>query len=79
MNKPFDFGARADLFSRKSKAWPALHQRFATAARAIQYTIEELGADVLGNSLLKVAGHEFDGARIRALYDAADYPLLRGR
>ena len=51
--------------------------RFARAAYAIRFAIEELPADRLSATCLEVDEQTFDGDGIRRLYDSEDYPLVR--
>jgi hypothetical protein len=76
----FPAGGEADLFATGS--WSAGRQpdgyaRFARAADAIRFAIEELPAELLRDTFLKVDDVRFDGDAIRRLYDNAEYPLVR--
>jgi hypothetical protein len=85
----FDYAAVADLFSSKTdieqlhagpktrRREPAGFGRFARAAYAIRYAIEELPPRLLIDAFLKVQGETFDHDAIRRLYDSEHYPLLR--
>jgi len=78
----FDFEAEAELFptrSRASRRQPVGYRRFARAADAIRYAIEELPAEFLVGAFLEVNEQRFGDSEIRALYDRADYPLERPR
>ena len=77
---PFDFGVEADLFpsrGRNSRRQIIRYRRFAHAAEAIRFAIEELPAEVLAGTYLQVDEARFDRHAIRRLYDCADYPLAR--
>jgi hypothetical protein len=52
-------------------------RHFDTAALAISFAVEELGAVALRDTLLEVDEQRFGREEIRFLYDAADYPLRR--
>jgi hypothetical protein len=78
----FDFEAGAELFptrSRASRRKPMGYKRFARAADAIRYAIEELPAEFLVGAFLEVNEERFDCAEIRRLYERPDYPLGRAR
>jgi hypothetical protein len=76
----FDYGASAELFTNKSK-WsrrgPVEYQRFAIAAEAIRFAIENLPGDSLAGAWLEVGEDRFDATDIRRLYDDEAYPLDR--
>ena len=53
------------------------YRRFALAAEAIRFAIEELGQEHLAGVYLEVDEERFDSTEIRRLYDSTDYPLAR--
>ena len=55
----------------------ARYRRFASAAEAVQYVIEEQPQPWLVGTMLDIDGERYEGKAIQALYDAADYPLER--
>jgi hypothetical protein len=85
----FDYRTPAELFpckgdaahlpakSRKPSRPPAGYGRFAHAAYAIRFAIEELPPELLPDACLEVNAEQFDSAGIRRLYDNEDYPLVR--
>jgi hypothetical protein len=79
MQDSFDYSAPAELFyngsSRSNRKM--LYRRFPTAAEAIAFAVEELGAAAIGFTTLVVDEERFERGQIRRLYDAPDYPLSR--
>lgn len=76
--RTLDYNAMAELYPGKRAKFTAVrYRRFDTAAEAVRFAIEEMRPELLNGSLLEVDERRFDGAEIRALYDAADYPLPR--
>lgn len=76
----FDYSSEAELFpTRNRKSWrqPLGYRRFAQAADAIRFAIEELPSEFLLGAYLEVDEERYDKAGIRCLYDSADYPLAR--
>ena len=85
----FDYSTVAELFPTKSDAelfpgkrrrhrrQPVGYGRFARAADAIRFAIEELPAELLPDACLEVDERIFDRDGIRRLYDSEDYPLVR--
>jgi hypothetical protein len=74
----FDYGVPAELFIAKRKAGarqPLAYRRFATAAEAIRFAIEELPA--VAGAWMHVGDQRFDGDHIQRLYQSDDFPLQR--
>lgn len=53
------------------------YRRFAQAAQAIRFAIEEVQSELLLGAYLEVDETRFDREGIRLLYDSAEYPLRR--
>jgi hypothetical protein len=78
----FDYGAESELFlirNRKSRRQPIGYRRFAHAADAVRFAIEELPSEFLLGAHLEVDEERYDGPGIRRLYQSIDYPLIRRR
>ena len=84
----FDYSTEAELsptasevglFPTRSRRLrqPIGYGRFARAAEAIRFAIEELPPELLSAAQLKVAEERFDGDGIRRLYESVEYPLAR--
>ena len=76
----FDYGVPAELFMGKRKGRPRQrlsYRRFATAAEAIRFAIEELRAVRALEAWMQVGDERFDGDDIQRLYQSDDYPLQR--
>jgi Arc/MetJ-type ribon-helix-helix transcriptional regulator len=84
----FDYSAEAELSptvsevtlfpaGRRRMRQPTGYGRFARAADAIRFAIEELPPELLLAAQLKVAEERFDGDGIRRLYESIEYPLAR--
>jgi hypothetical protein len=56
---------------------PLGYKRFARAADAIRFAIEELPPERLVGTFLAVADVRYESAQIRRLYESSDYPLAR--
>lgn len=74
-----DYEASAELYPsrRYAKNNRQQYRRFASAAAAIQFMIEELPRSALSGSFLEVDDQRYEGAAILALYEADAYPLAR--
>ena len=75
----FDYGNRAESYQkgRKFRRQPLGYRRFARAADAIRFAIEEMPPQLLESACLEVDEVRFDSQGIRRLYENAAYPLAR--
>ena len=89
MSITFDYGAEAELFdhggpaessSSKSRRFRRQHlgyRRFARAADAIRFAIEDMAPQLLRSACLQVEEERFDSQGIRRLYESDAYPNVR--
>jgi hypothetical protein len=74
----FDYEAPAELFlAKRSKHRRENYRRFATAAEAIRYAVEDLRTPKAFGVWLQVGDERFNSAEIQRLYEADDYPLRK--
>jgi hypothetical protein len=74
----FDYNAPAELFLAKpAKLCRPKYRRFATAAEALRFAIEDLQTPKFFGAWLQVGDERFDSGEIHRLYEAADYPLRK--
>ena len=84
----FDYSSEAELSPTASEVestpirlrktrQPIGYGRFARAADAIRFAIEELPPELLMAAQLKVADEQFNSDGIRRLYENVEYPLAR--
>jgi len=76
----FDYETAAEIFSpakRKGRQQPVGYRRFARAADAIRFAIEELPPQLLASTYLEVNERRYQGDAIHRLYASANYPLDR--
>jgi len=76
----FDYTTDAELFSSKFSRrgrQPLIYRRFASAAEAIRFAIEDLPAHFLVSTYLEVDETRFPSAEIRRLYASTHYPFAR--
>lgn len=75
-----DYLMQASLYyakSANSKQKALVFRRFARAAEAIRFAIEELAPKLLGGCSLEVNERHYVGREIRPLYDDNAFPLRR--
>ncbi len=76
----FDYSGEAELFPPPRRKYPHQrfgYKRFALAADAVRFAIEELPPELLIGAILEVDGERYGGDQIRRLYDGDDFPLAR--
>jgi hypothetical protein len=74
----FDYNAPAELFlSKPAKGSRTKYRRFATAAEALRYAVEDLRIPKAFGAWLEVGDERFSSSEIQRLYDADDYPLRK--
>ena len=75
---PFDYNAPAELFlAKRTKSSRENYRRFATAAEAIRYAVEDLRTPRAFGVWLQVGDERFNSNEIQRLYEASDYPLRK--
>jgi hypothetical protein len=76
----FDYSTPAELFMAKRKGGarqPLGYRRFASAAEAIRFAVEDFPAMRTLGAWIQVGDDRFDSDEIQRLYDSSDYPLQR--
>jgi len=76
----FDYCSPAELFAAKRKGGPRKrlgYRRFATAADAIRFAVEDFPAIRTLDAWTQVGDERFDSEEIHRLYESDDYPLRR--
>jgi len=74
----FDYNRTAELYSaspKKSARNSLTYMRFAQAAEAIRFAIEELPPSALVGAYLEIDEERYGRQAIHRLYDSADFPL----
>ena len=75
---PFDYNAPAELFLAKPmKGSRTKYRRFATAAEAIRYAVEDLRTPKAFGAWLEVGDQRFNSVEIQRLYEDGKYPLRK--
>ncbi len=73
----FDYNSPAELFLSKRTQRHTKYRRFATAAEAIRYAVEDLRTPKAFGAWLEVGDERFSSSEIQRLYEADDYPLRK--
>jgi hypothetical protein len=71
----FDYSSPAELFLERRRGRHTDYRRFATAAEAIGYAVEELRARRSLSAWMQVGEDRFNKNEIHRLYDDGEYPL----
>jgi hypothetical protein len=76
----FDYGLPAELFMAKRKGGARsrlISRRFATAAEAIRFAVEDFPAIRVLGAWMQVGDERFNGEDIHRLYQSHHFPLRR--
>jgi hypothetical protein len=78
----FDYNSPAELFIPKRKGFGGRrsttgYRRFATAAEAIRFAVEQFPAIRTLGAWMQVGDERFGSDEICRLYESSDYPLQR--
>jgi hypothetical protein len=73
----FDYNMEAELLN--SRRPPLGYKRFARAADAVRFAIEDRPPQFLVGTCQEVADLRYEGAEIQGLYESADHPLARAK
>ena len=73
----FDYSSPAELFLARRRGRHTDYRRFATAAEAIGYAVEELRALRSLTAWMQVGDERFNKDEIHRLYDDGDFPLSK--
>jgi hypothetical protein len=74
-NIAFQYSSPAELYLSKRRRRHTDYRRFATAAEAISYAVEEFRALRSLTAWMQVGDERFNKDEIQRLYDDDDYPL----
>jgi hypothetical protein len=73
----FDYSSPAELYLSKRGRRHTDYRRFATAAEAIGYAVDEFRALRSLTAWMQVGDERFSKNEIQQLYDGDDYPLRK--
>jgi len=76
----FNYKAAAELFPTRRRIpqrQPLGYKRFAQAAQAIRFAMEDVAPELLVGACLEVEEQRYSSDDIRRLYESAEYPLAR--
>jgi hypothetical protein len=75
----FDYSSPAELYLSRRRGRHTDYRRFATAAEAIAYGVEELHTRRSNNARMQVGDEQFNNEEINRPYDDDDNPLRTQR
>ena len=73
----FDYSSPAELFLARRRGRHTDYRRFATAAEAIGYAVEDLRSRRSISAWIQVGEDRFNKDEIHRLYDDGEYPLRK--
>lgn len=75
----FDYSAPAELYSStlKKRRPQTRYKRFATAAEAVRYVVEDIAPPAVSGAYLEIDEARFSIKEIHQLYESANFPLKR--
>jgi hypothetical protein len=75
----FDYSAPAELYSARGhgRRAPLSYRRFATAAEAIRYAVEQIPKNLTAAAYIETGEQTITHKELRELYDSPDFPLER--
>ncbi len=75
----FDYSAPAELYSARGhgRRAPLSYRRFATAAEAIRYAVEQIPKNLSAAAYIETGEQTITHKELRELYDSPDFPLER--
>jgi hypothetical protein len=76
----FKYGNPSELYyhTRRKRPGSLTYRRFATAAEAIRFAMENVPPADLAHCYLDIEGERYEADQLRELYASAEYPLKRG-
>jgi len=75
----FDYSSPAELYLSRRIGRHTDYRRFATAAEAISYAIDELRTRRSLSAWMQVGDERFNKDEIHRLFDDGDYPLRKSK
>ena len=75
----FDYSSPAELYLSRRRRRHTDYRRFATAAEAIGYAVQELRTRRSLTAWMQVGDERFNEDEINRLYDEGDFPLRKSK